>query len=81
MPLVNGVHLASAPMGRQVDVTDLVDSVVIAERLGLSHSQNVHNFSRRYPDFPQPVTVLSRVRIWSWPDIKAWAVATGRYRG
>ena len=65
-------------MGKKVDVNDLVGSAEIADRLGLSHSQSVHTLRRRYPDFPEPVAVLTRTHVWSWPDVAAWAVAHGR---
>ncbi|WCO66247.1 hypothetical protein PO878_17230 [Iamia majanohamensis] len=67
-------------MGRMVDAGDLVDAVLIAERLGLSHSQNVHKLRERHEDFPAPVATLGRLRIWLWSEIEAWARATGRLR-
>jgi hypothetical protein len=65
-------------MGRKVDVSDLVGSAEIAERLGLAHSETVHNLRKRHPGFPEPVAHLSRTLVWAWPDVAAWAKATGR---
>lgn len=65
-------------VGRKVDVTNLVGASEIAERLGLSHAQTVHTYRRRYPDFPEPVAQLKTALVWNWPDVEAWARATGR---
>lgn len=65
-------------MGRKVDVTDLVGAEQVADRLGFGHVTSVHNLLRRHADFPEPVTVVGRVRVWAWPDVEAWAKATGR---
>ena len=61
-----------------VDPDHLVGATEIAERLGVAHSETVHNWRRRYPDFPQPVATLKQALVWSWPDVEAWARATGR---
>ncbi len=63
---------------RQVFADELVGAAEIAERLGLAHAQAVHTWRRRYPAFPQPVTKLKQAMIWAWPDVEAWAKATGR---
>jgi hypothetical protein len=34
--------------------------------------------SRRHEDFPAPVATLSAGLVWAWPDVAAWAKATGR---
>lgn len=68
-------------MGRKVDVDDLVGAAEIAERLHLSHAQTVHTLRRRHPDFPDPVASLKRAHVWLWPDVAAWARATGRMEG
>ncbi len=59
-------------------MNDLVGAAEIAERLGIAHAQTVHNFVRRHPDFPAPVTKLRQAMVWDWNDVAAWAVATGR---
>lgn len=56
----------------------LVGAAEIAERLGLSHTQSVHTLRRRYVEFPEPVAKLRQAMVWSWPDVAAWAKATGR---
>ena len=65
-------------MADLVDPADLVGSKEIADRLGLSHTESVHTWRRRYPDFPQPVAELQVGLIWHWPDVARWAKATGR---
>lgn len=65
-------------MGRKVDVDHLVGAAEIAERMGLSHRENVHTFRRRYDDFPEPVARLRTAMVWDWRDIERWAKSTGR---
>ena len=65
-------------MGRKVDVDDLVDASLIAQRLGLAQPQTVHLWRRRYSDFPVPVAALTRVLVWDWSDVARWARETGR---
>jgi glutathione-regulated potassium-efflux system ancillary protein KefG len=65
-------------VGRKVDVDDLVGAAEIADRLNIAHAETIHTWRRRYPDFPQPVVDLQRAVLWSWPDVEAWAKATGR---
>lgn len=66
------------PMGRRLDVDQLVGAAEIADRLGVSNSQVIHVWRYRHPDFPQPVTTLKTAMIWYWPDVRAWAQHTGR---
>ena len=65
-------------MGRKIDVDDLVGTAEIADRLGLARYETVHNWRRRYPDFPEPVVQLRQAFVWAWPDVEAWARRTGR---
>lgn len=65
-------------MGRRIDVDHLVGAAEIAERLGAARPQVVHEWRRRYPDFPQPVASLKQALVWNWPDVERWARATGR---
>lgn len=65
-------------MGRKVDVDKLVGAEEIAERLGLSGYQRVHELRRRNPDFPQPIKQLRRTMLFYWPDVARWAKSTGR---
>lgn len=59
-------------------MSDLVGASEIADRLGLSHPQNVHKLRSRHADFPEPVATLKRAHVWAWADVAAWATATGR---
>ncbi len=65
-------------MARKVDVDHLVGTAEIAERLGVGRPQVVHDWRRRYPDFPKPITRLAIGFVWSWPDVEHWARKTGR---
>lgn len=65
-------------MGQRLDVELLVGSAEIAERLGVKRLQVVHDWRRRHADFPTPVTELSNVLVWYWPDVMKWARNTGR---
>lgn len=56
----------------------LVGAAEIAERLGVRNASLVHDWVRRYPDFPEPVAELKAGHIWAWPDVEAWARHTGR---
>jgi len=62
-----------------VRVRDLVGAEEIADRLGYAHIQSIGVLRQRYESFPQPVAKSGRVMIWAWPDVEAWARATGRY--
>lgn len=66
-------------MGERVDISELVGTAEIADRLGMKQQAIVHTWRRRYPEsFPQPVLVLTQGMIWRWPDIEHWARSTGR---
>jgi len=67
-------------MTRKVDVSQLVGAKEIAERLGYKQAVYVHALRRRYEDFPEPIADLSAALIWDWPDVEAWARATGRLK-
>ena len=58
----------------------LVGATEIASRVGVKRPQVVHDWRRRHPEFPAPVTVVSGVLIWNWPDVEAWCRRTGRLR-
>ena len=57
-------------MGRRVDADQLVGTAEIAQRLGLANSRLVHDWRRRYDDFPEPVAKLTGSLIWYWPDVE-----------
>ncbi len=55
-----------------VDSEDLLDTSQVAALLGLSHRNSVGTYMNRYPDFPAPVVVRPRVKLWRVQDIEAW---------
>ncbi|MGE0881529.1 MAG: hypothetical protein AB7L13_23895 [Acidimicrobiia bacterium] len=58
----------------------LVTAQEIADHLGLSHPDVVHNWRRRHPDFPSPVIDKGHnVRLWFLPDVEKWAKANDRW--
>ena len=57
----------SRPSGRGRDRRTSRRGYQRGARLALPHS-----------DFPQPVARLRMGLIWAWPDVKAWAIETGR---
>jgi hypothetical protein len=61
-------------------VDGLVGAAEIADRLGLALAQTVHDWRRRYPDFPSPVAELKMGYVWYWGDVARWAKATGRLK-
>jgi predicted DNA-binding transcriptional regulator AlpA len=65
-------------MKEVVALQDIVGAHEIAERLGLSFPNVVHNWRRRHSDFPQPIKELQAGCIWDWRDIEAWLKSTGR---
>jgi hypothetical protein len=67
-------------MGRQIDADQLVGAAEIAERMGVSLPQAVHNWRVRHDDFPEPVAMLKTALIWYWPDVEKWAIETGRLK-
>jgi predicted DNA-binding transcriptional regulator AlpA len=66
---------------RSVMVTDLVGATEIAHRLGMGKASVVHDWIGRHPDFPEPIARLKAGHVWAWPDVEAWARATGRIKG
>jgi hypothetical protein len=46
-------------MGRKIDVDDLIGAQEIADRLGVSRPQVVHQWVRRDLGFPKPVLSLA----------------------
>ena len=67
-------------MNPRVNTEDLIDSLIVAELLGLSHRNTVSTYLRRYPDMPRPVVELGagRVRLWLRSEIVAWAQSRER---
>jgi len=67
-------------MGRWIDVDELVTAAGIADRLGASRASLVHDWRSRDLGFPEPVADLGSILLWSWPEVEAWAAATGHPR-
>ena len=65
-------------MPRRVDIVNLVGAHEIAQRLGVSRPQVIHEWRKRHPDFPQPIAILTNGLIWDWEEVEKWARATGR---
>lgn len=61
----------------KIEPSDLVGSAEIADRLGVVR-ETVLLWRRRPLDFPEPVAKLQQAMVWHWPDVEAWARATGR---
>ena len=61
-------------------MSDLVGSSEIAARLGVGKGSVVHDWRQRHRDFPEPVARLKVGLVWAWPDVEAWARATGRIK-
>lgn len=57
---------------------ELVGTADIAHRLGVKRHQVIHDWIRRYSNFPAPVAEISGVKVFAWPDVEKWAKATGR---
>lgn len=56
----------------------LVGATEIASRLGMKQSHIVHEWRKRYDDFPAPVVTLTQGMVWVWSDVERWARATDR---
>lgn len=65
-------------MGRKLDVDQLVGTGEIAERLAVKRHSVVHDWRRRYGDFPEPVLTLKGMSLWYWPEVDRWARRNGR---
>ena len=59
----------------------LVGAAEIAERLGVKRPHLIHDWRRRYPEFPAPVVVLKGTMVWIWGEVELWARNTGRTSG
>jgi len=46
--------------------------------MGRGRATVVHDWRYRHPEFPKPVARIGSVLVWAWPDVEAWARATGR---
>jgi predicted DNA-binding transcriptional regulator AlpA len=62
-----------------VDTEDLVDALIVAELLGLSHRNSVSGYQRRYAEMPKPVVNLGpgRPMLWLRSEIEEWLTSRG----
>jgi hypothetical protein len=67
-------------MPTSVQPSDIVGAAEIAERLGLALPQTVHDWRRRYVDFPEPLVKLKMGLVWNWKEVAAWSKASGHPR-
>ena len=65
-------------MGGCVQLDDIVGAHEIAMRLHVGRPQVVHEWRRRYDDFPEPIATLKTALIWDWSEVADWAESTGR---
>lgn len=67
-------------MTTKIDPDDLVDTVAIAELLGLASNRVVSALRSRHADFPEPIVNLGprRATLWHRDDVITWAENTGR---
>ena len=63
-------------------ISNLVTAEEIAQRLEVKDASVISNWRKRHRKsdnpFPEPVKETPRAIIWDWPDVEAWAKATGR---
>jgi hypothetical protein len=65
-------------VARKVAIDELVGATEIARRLGMKQTHTVHEWRKRYDDFPPPLAELAMGHVWAWSDVERWAKATGR---
>ena len=67
-------------MTRMIDADDVIDAGEIATMLGLSHSNTVSLYQRRYPAMPRPVNDMGqgRCKLWLRSEIDAWSRARSK---
>lgn len=75
-----GLPLRLTGVTRRIRPDDLIDARGVAELLGLSHSNSVSTYQKRYSDMPRPIVDLGTGRplLWLRSEIEAWARRTGR---
>jgi predicted DNA-binding transcriptional regulator AlpA len=61
-------------MTPRVDTEDLIDAHEVAGILGLSHSNSVSLYQRRYPDMPRPVVERGggKTKLWLRSELERW---------
>ncbi|MCU1497582.1 MAG: hypothetical protein JWM47_1535 [Acidimicrobiales bacterium] len=66
------------PVGRILDVDDLIDAQGVADLLGLSSRSAVSVYRSRYANFPAPAVERGGARLWHREDVLAWKAAVRR---
>lgn len=67
------------------DLADLAATGDLARDYGVNNS-TITNWTTRYPDFPQPLAILSTGPVWSrwmvrqWHDARDWQAGRPRQR-
>lgn len=61
---------------RMISADDLVGTVEIAERLGVSIN-TVYSWIQR-GSITAPIVRVSGTPLWEWPTVRDWAIETGR---
>ena len=61
------------------DVQHLMSAAEIGTLLGISR-QRVDQIAKADPTFPEPVAVLSGIRVWETNAVTKWARETGRLK-
>jgi len=60
-----------------VVVDGFLSATEIGALLGISR-QRVDQIARADAEFPDPIAVLSGIRVWKRSDVEEWALARGR---
>ncbi len=62
-----------------IDADDVIDAREIAAILGLSHSNTVSLYQRRYSDMPRPAIDMGqgRCKLWLRTEITEWSASRG----
>ncbi len=63
-----------------ISMQHLMSATEIGELLGVSR-QRVDQIAKADPTFPEPVAVLSGVRVWETEAVTEWARGKGRIDG
>jgi predicted DNA-binding transcriptional regulator AlpA len=62
----------------RLDPADLIDNREVAEIIGLTNSNGVSVYRKRYPDFPAPRVEKRQAVLWLRAEIESWARRHGR---
>jgi predicted DNA-binding transcriptional regulator AlpA len=65
-------------VGKKIDLDYLVGAAEIAQRLNVKRPHLIHDWRRRYPEFPKPIVELTGILLWDWREVERWAQDSGR---